>query len=83
MAQSMKNALDVPKSEVLGRFPTRILRTREVILLTGLSRTTIWRMQLTNTFPRRVKLGLRATGFIAEHVYQWMHDLEGDDHAKK
>jgi len=50
----------------------RILRLPEVIHLTGLSRTTIWRMQQARDFPPSVKLGLRATGFVAENVFNWI-----------
>lgn len=55
---------------------TRIMRLPEVMRLTGLSRTTIWRLQQTNDFPRQVKLSLRAMGFLSEQVFQWIRARE-------
>ena len=39
----------------------RIMRTSEVVKLTGLSKTTIWRRVRSGNFPMPVRLGSLAT----------------------
>lgn len=58
---------------------TRILRLAEVIALTGLSRSTIYRLMAKGEFPEAVNLGGssgRAIGWKAEEVYDWIDRLE-------
>ena len=47
------------------------LRTPEVLKLTGLSNTTIWRMEARGDFPKRVKLGVRAVGWRVSDFEDW------------
>ncbi len=49
-----------------------ILRTSDVSRLTGLSRTTLWRMERAGTFPARVRLGENSVGWIEEEVRAWI-----------
>lgn len=54
-----------------------ILRLAEVILLTGLSRSSIYSFMTPGSkyfsdFPRPVKIGTRAVGWIAEEVFTWI-----------
>jgi len=50
-----------------------IWRLPEVLRQTGLSRSTIYEMISRGDFPRQVKLGRRAVGWIADDVVQWIH----------
>ena len=50
----------------------RILRQREVLQMTGLSRTTLWRLEKNGDFPQRLKLGPRAVGWPASAVDEWL-----------
>lgn len=50
----------------------RIIRFCEVRQLTGLSRSTIDRLERAGQFCRRVKLGLRSVGWILEDVMDWL-----------
>ncbi len=59
-----------------GDLPERILRAKEVAKITGLSRTTLWRMEKSGTFPNRVCLGVGSVGWRFSEVSQWM------DHRK-
>jgi len=52
--------------------PERIVRTKELLELTGLSRTTIWRMEKAGTFPKRVSLGEASVGWRFSEVSEWM-----------
>jgi prophage regulatory protein len=50
----------------------RFLRLPAVLLATGLSRTTVYRMVAAHTFPAPVRLGQRAVGWREEDIRQWM-----------
>lgn len=52
---------------------TTIWRLPEVLQQTGLSRSTIYEMISREEFPRQVKLGRRAVGWIAKDVEEWIH----------
>lgn len=49
----------------------RILRLKEVKLLTGLSRSTIYRYISMNLFPNSISLGMRSVGWLENEVDQW------------
>ena len=54
----------------------RILRTPEVVKITGLSKTTIWRRVRSGDFPAPVKLGSLATrsiGWRQEEIEKWIN----------
>ena len=51
----------------------RILRIKDVSDYTGLSRTTIWRREKNNEFPKRVSLGVSAVGWYEHEVEEWLN----------
>jgi prophage regulatory protein len=50
----------------------RIIRIRDVIALTGLSRSAIYAAVKAGTFPRQVKLSARSSGWVRGEVVEWM-----------
>ena len=54
--------------------PERILRSKEVQEMTGLSRTTIWRMERKGEFPVRVSLGVNIVGWRFNDVTSWINN---------
>ena len=50
----------------------RILRVPDIRHLTGLSRSTIWRLEKEGHFPKRLSLGQRAVGWRKTEVIRWM-----------
>jgi predicted DNA-binding transcriptional regulator AlpA len=50
----------------------RIIRSKEVLEKTGLSRTTIWRLEKTGEFPRRVSLGGNMIGWRLSEINRWI-----------
>lgn len=52
----------------------RIVRTKELLELTGLSRSTIWRMEKAGNFPKRVTLGEASIGWRWSEVNKWMRN---------
>ena len=50
----------------------------EVIDITGLSRTTIWRRERDGSFPQPIRLGgehTRAVGWREQDIYDWIDNL--------
>ena len=51
---------------------TQLLRLPAVIERTGWSRSAIYRSEAAGTFPRRVKLGERASAWVAREIEQFV-----------
>lgn len=49
-----------------------VLRLPTVCRITGLRRSTIYRMQANGQFPQRIKIGARAVGWIEREVQEWL-----------
>jgi predicted DNA-binding transcriptional regulator AlpA len=65
------NDVPVPSNQTL---PERIMRAKEVVEMTGLSRTTLWRMEKTGDFPARVSLGVGSVGWKHSEVSEWLKE---------
>ena len=50
----------------------RILKTNEVVKIIGLSKVTIWRMERSGTFPKRINLSDRRVGWIESEIFEWL-----------
>jgi len=50
----------------------RIIRIKEVVELTGISRTTIWRLERSGKFPARVPLSSSIVGWRLVEVKHWI-----------
>ena len=54
-----------------------ILRIKDIIRVTGLSRTSIWRYVKSGSFPKPVALGgpgSRSTGWYAREIAVWLEN---------
>ncbi len=51
----------------------QILRIHSVRELTGLSRTTIWRLERQGRFPTRFQLSENAVGWDKDEVLKWVN----------
>ncbi len=54
----------------------RLLRFKDILILTGLSRSTIGRLERQNLFPSRRQLGSRSVGWMEREVIEWIHSRE-------
>lgn len=50
----------------------RLLRTKEVTTITGLSRMTIYRLERAGAFPARRKLGKNSVAWLDEDIASWI-----------
>jgi prophage regulatory protein len=63
----------------------RVLRLKEVCRMTGLGRSFIYQLQAEGQFPRRIKIGLRAVGWLEDEVRRWLAERiaeRGDGEGK-
>jgi prophage regulatory protein len=61
----------------------RILRLPEVCAVTGLGRSFIYQLQADGSFPKRVKLGVRAVGWLEDEVQRWLSDKGAENRQTK
>jgi prophage regulatory protein len=52
--------------------PLRLLRFGEVRQRTGLSRSTIWRMERSGSFPRRIQVSVNVVAWREDEVAAWI-----------
>lgn len=50
----------------------KVLRVRDVIAMTGLARSTIYKYVKDGMFPRQIKLGCRTVGWLQFEIEQWL-----------
>jgi len=51
-----------------------LIRIREVCRLTGLSRTSIWRLERRGEFPHRVRIGPNAVAWCLAEIEAWISE---------
>lgn len=68
----LDSIVDRANDEIISEDKNRILRSPEVREITGLSKTTLWRMEKENNFPRRVQFGKSSVGWNSMEVQQWV-----------
>ncbi len=56
-----------------------ILRTAKLQTYVGLSRTTIWRLEKSGQFPKRVRLGQNSVGWLKGDIDTWLESRKGGD----
>ena len=62
---------DLPSHVETVAFMPQMLRLPAVLKVTGLGRSTVYRMVAEHTFPAPVKLAKRAVGWRHDDVQQW------------
>lgn len=50
----------------------RFLRLQDVMSLTGLGRSTIYKFMADEVFPKTIPLGGRAVGWLESEIEEWM-----------
>ena len=54
----------------------RIVRTQECTRMTGLSESTIWRLEQQGEFPRRRQISKHAIGWLESQVQKWIRERD-------
>lgn len=60
----------------LQRIPLRLIRLNAVRDRTGLSRSTIWRLERRGDFPKHRRISLNAVGWLEAEVDEWVISRE-------
>jgi prophage regulatory protein len=50
----------------------QVLRLPQVCKVTGLCRSMVYQLEADQQFPRRIKIGVRAVGWIEGEVQEWL-----------
>ena len=53
--------------------PDTFIRATQLRAITGLSRTTVWRLEKTGQFPQRRKIGVKSVAWLQSEIVAWMH----------
>lgn len=56
-----------------------ILRRREVESIIKLSRSTIYNLMAKGEFPKPIKLGVRAVGWLESDISDWLNQRASSD----
>jgi prophage regulatory protein len=56
----------------LDQVPLKLIRFQTVRDRTGLSRSTIWRLQRTGAFPKHHRISANAVAWVEQDVVDWM-----------
>ena len=54
----------------------KALRWPQIHELTGMSRTTVWRLETAGKFPRRRRLTSNAVAWIEDEIMEWLDSRE-------
>ncbi len=60
--------------------PTDLLRIKEVIKMTSLSRSSIYSLQNKNKFPQPIQLGIRAVAWVRADILNWIEEKSSSNH---
>ena len=67
-AESIKRPRATDKTEFIDRF----VREAECEKVSGLSRSTRWRLERLGLFPKRKRLGATSVGWLASELAEWL-----------
>ena len=59
----------------------KLVRVRDVIELTGISRTSLWRLIKAGGFPEPFRLGPRINCWYEDEVLEWFNSRREDNKA--
>jgi prophage regulatory protein len=59
---------------------SRFIRIREVCACTGLSRSTLYRLEAEGLFPRRVKIAKRSVAYREAEILEWIESRDKADY---
>lgn len=59
------------------RNPMRLIKLKEVLHITGLSRSTVYRFMSAGGFPMKVELGGNSVAWVESEVEEWISEKIG------
>jgi len=55
---------------------SRLIRKKELLKITGLSYSTIWRLEKADKFPKRRKIAGYSVAWLECEITEWINKLE-------
>ena len=59
-----------------------IIRRHEVMRMTGLKATSIWRLEKAGQFPRSIRITPKATGWLRSEVQEWIRNVAKNNRSR-
>jgi len=56
----------------------RIIRKPELLAMLGLSDPTVWRKEKRGEFPKRLRLGAGAVGWLESEINAWLEERKAE-----
>ncbi|MGK0269457.1 MAG: prophage regulatory protein [Cocleimonas sp.] len=53
----------------------RLIKLKEVMHLTALGRSSIYKMMEDKTFPKSINLGIRSVAWIESEILEWIEEI--------
>jgi prophage regulatory protein len=53
----------------------RLIKLKEVMHLTALGRSSIYKMMEEETFPKSINLGIRSVAWVENEVVEWIEEI--------
>ena len=66
--------LNTHKEKNVNKSPNDLIRMKEVVRMTGLSRSTLYRLQQLEEFPKAVNLGCRSVAWVRSDINDWIKE---------
>jgi prophage regulatory protein len=66
-----------PQGSTLERVPLKFIRFKAVRERTGLSRSTIWRLERVGAFPKHHQISANAVAWMEQDVVNWIQSKTG------
>ena len=60
----------------------KILKLKEIVQLTGLSRVTVWRLEQRQEFPEKIALSPNRVGWLEQDIMDWINSRPRIGHQK-
>jgi prophage regulatory protein len=60
------------RRDTLALLPLKLLRFTDVRERTGLSRSTVWRLERRGAFPKHIKVSANIVAWLEEDVIEWI-----------
>ena len=61
----------------------RLLRRNQVVEMTGLSYSSIYRAERNGTFPKRIRIGKQAVAWKLSEIQEWIRNRDTVDFAQQ
>ncbi len=55
------------------RSPMKVLKLKDVVTLTGISKVTLWRLEQKGEFPQKISLSPNRVGWVESEVLNWVN----------